>query len=85
MKEHKCKKPSVKGMAHMGYLGHFAQDKFIQKGHNETSSRVGDFFSRHGRVGKAATGEEETADEKFRRNQRVLDEEARERQNNDRR
>ncbi len=29
------KKPSLKGMANTGYLGHFAQDKFIQQGHND--------------------------------------------------
>ena len=28
-------KPSLKGMQHTGYLGHFAQDKFIQQGHND--------------------------------------------------
>lgn len=28
------KKPSVKGLAHASYLGHFAQDKHIQAGHN---------------------------------------------------
>lgn len=31
----KCKMPSVKGQKHMGYLGHFAKDKYIQKGHND--------------------------------------------------
>jgi hypothetical protein len=29
------KKPSLKGEANYGYLGHFAQDKFIQQGHND--------------------------------------------------
>lgn len=32
-----CKKPSVKGMANTGYLGHFAQDKHIQAGHNTSA------------------------------------------------
>jgi hypothetical protein len=30
----KIKKPSLKGMKDTKYLGHFAQDKYIQKGHN---------------------------------------------------
>lgn len=30
----KIKKPSLKGMKNYGYLGHFAQDKYIQSGHN---------------------------------------------------
>lgn len=30
----KIKKPSVKGMKNCGYLGHFAQDKYIEQGHN---------------------------------------------------
>ena len=30
----KIKRPSLKGMKNCGYLGHFAQDKYIQKGHN---------------------------------------------------
>lgn len=30
----KIKKPSLKGMKNTGYLGHFAQDKYIQQGHN---------------------------------------------------
>jgi hypothetical protein len=30
----KIKKPSLKGMKHTKYLGHFAQDKYIEKGHN---------------------------------------------------
>lgn len=29
------KKPSVKGMSNMGYLGHFANDKWLEKGHND--------------------------------------------------
>lgn len=37
-KEYGCKKPSLKGMANTGYLGHFAQDKFIQQGHNDSGS-----------------------------------------------
>jgi hypothetical protein len=28
------KKPSVRGMKHVGYLGRFQKDKFIQQGHN---------------------------------------------------
>ena len=28
------KRPSLKGMKNTKYLGHFAQDKYIQKGHN---------------------------------------------------
>lgn len=32
------KKPSLKGMSNMGYLGHFAQDKYIQMGHNDVKS-----------------------------------------------
>lgn len=32
------KKPSVKGMKNMGYLGHFAKDKFLSKGHNFSGS-----------------------------------------------
>jgi hypothetical protein len=31
----KVKKPSLKGMQHTKHLGHFAKDKFIQKGHND--------------------------------------------------
>ncbi len=34
MKEPKLKKPSLKGMENTKYLGHFAQDKYIQEGHN---------------------------------------------------
>ena len=30
----KIKKPSLKGMKNCGYLGHFAQDKYMEKGHN---------------------------------------------------
>ena len=30
----KIKRPSLKGMKHTKYLGHFAQDKYIQQGHN---------------------------------------------------
>jgi hypothetical protein len=30
----KIKRPSVKGMKHVGYLGRFQKDKFIQDGHN---------------------------------------------------
>lgn len=30
----KIKKPSLKGIKNCGYLGHFAQDQYIQKGHN---------------------------------------------------
>lgn len=30
----KIKKPSLKGMKHTEYLGHFAQDKYMEKGHN---------------------------------------------------
>lgn len=30
----KIKKPSLKGMKHTKYLGHFAQDKYMEKGHN---------------------------------------------------
>lgn len=30
----KNSKPSLKGMKHVGYLGHFAKDKHIQRGHN---------------------------------------------------
>ncbi len=29
------KKPSLKGMQNTKYLGHFAQDKYIQMGHND--------------------------------------------------
>lgn len=29
------KKPSVKGMSNMGYLGRFANDKWLAKGHND--------------------------------------------------
>lgn len=30
----KIKRPSLRGMKNCEYLGHFAQDKYIQKGHN---------------------------------------------------
>jgi hypothetical protein len=30
----KIKKPSLKGIKNTEYLGHFAQDKYIEKGHN---------------------------------------------------
>ena len=30
----KIKRPSLKGMKNTKYLGHFAQDKYIKKGHN---------------------------------------------------
>jgi chromosome segregation ATPase len=30
----KIKKPSLKGMKNTKYLGHFAQDKYMEKGHN---------------------------------------------------
>lgn len=29
------KKPSLKGLKNVGYLGHFAKDKWISKGHND--------------------------------------------------
>jgi hypothetical protein len=32
----KIKKPSLTGMKNCEYLGHFAQDKFIQQGHNDS-------------------------------------------------
>lgn len=70
--------PSVKGMQHMEYLGHFSQDKWLAKGHNDVEDRKNDFFARMGRVGTQAA--EETADEKFRRQQRIADEEAKQRQ-----
>lgn len=35
----KIKKPSLKGMKHTSYLGHFAQDKYICEGHN-TSGKL---------------------------------------------
>jgi hypothetical protein len=31
----KIKKPTLSGMKNFGYLGHFAQDRYIQAGHNE--------------------------------------------------
>jgi hypothetical protein len=34
----KIKKPSLKGMKNTKYLGHFAQDKYIQQGHNFSGS-----------------------------------------------
>ena len=73
------KKPSLKGMNHCGYLGHFAQDKFVQMGHNFGAGRrredkVAGFFQRMSDVGAAS--ENETADEKFKRQQRIADEEA---------
>lgn len=34
----KLKKPSIKGMKNVGYLGHFSQDKFIQQGHNDSGT-----------------------------------------------
>lgn len=30
----KTKKPTMKGEPNCGYLGHFAQDKYLEKGHN---------------------------------------------------
>ena len=33
-KKMEIKRPSLKGQKNMGYLGHFAQDKYVQKGHN---------------------------------------------------
>lgn len=30
------KKPSIKGMKNTKYLGHFCNDKYIQKGHNDS-------------------------------------------------
>lgn len=33
-KKMEIKRPSLKGQRNMGYLGHFSQDKYIQKGHN---------------------------------------------------
>lgn len=30
----KIKKPSLKGVKNCGYLGHFAQDQYLEKGHN---------------------------------------------------
>lgn len=34
----KIKRPSLKGMKNTKYLGHFAQDKYIKKGHNLSGS-----------------------------------------------
>lgn len=33
-KKMEIKRPSLKGQKNMGYLGHFAQDNYIHKGHN---------------------------------------------------
>ena len=33
----KIKKPSVKGMKHTEYLGHFAKDKYMCEGHNTSA------------------------------------------------
>ena len=42
----KLKKPSLKGKANYKYLGHFAQDKFIQAGHNDVRERGREISSR---------------------------------------
>lgn len=73
----KCKMPSVKGEKHMEYLGHFKQDKWIQKGHNDIVKRIfGDSANETGKriaenLRKAAQGGEgqaaETEDESNRR------------------
>lgn len=34
----KIKKPSLKGMNNTKYLGHFAEDKYIQQGHNDSGT-----------------------------------------------
>ena len=34
----KIKRPSLKGIKNTKYLGHFAQDKYIQQGHNFSGS-----------------------------------------------
>ncbi len=34
----KIKRPSLKGMKNTKYLGHFAQDKYMKKGHNLSGS-----------------------------------------------
>ena len=36
MKSYGCKKPSLKGVKNTGYLGHFAKDKFLAQGHNDS-------------------------------------------------
>lgn len=36
----KIKRPSLKGKANLGYLGHFAQDKYIQAGHNDVKEEI---------------------------------------------
>ena len=56
-------RPSVKGMSNMGYLGHFAQDCYIQAGHNDT----GDVLKLNERAVEReetqATDAKDTADE----------------------
>lgn len=34
------KKPSLKGLNNIGYLGHFSQDKYIQDGHNTSGTII---------------------------------------------
>lgn len=34
------KRPSVRGMKNMEYLGHFAQDKYLKMGHNDTGESL---------------------------------------------
>lgn len=36
----KIKKPTMSGMKDCGYLGHFAQDKYLEKGHNTNGTVI---------------------------------------------
>ncbi len=49
----KIVKPSLKGMANTKYLGHFAQDKYIQQGHNDDGKVTVEEFIERAREGSA--------------------------------
>lgn len=59
------KKPSLKGMSNMGYLGHFSKDQFIQQGHNDVASEAVILNQREAERTQAAKhNAEEDADDK---------------------
>ncbi len=69
------KKPSLKGMQNTKYLGHFAQDKFLAKGHNsngfvrlEKRSRAYDAVRDNENIPEKDKQDVEDAQEAYRRN-----------------
>lgn len=54
----KIKKPSVKGMGNISYLGRFQNDQFIQQGHNSNALKpmAGPMVGRESQMPSASMG-----------------------------